>query len=303
MTGRAAGQIQGDDLIAEVLRNMEDGLFRIRRKTIVPAVFRLYLHPADFEPFREIAPFITNEIRLSLDDKLQSWNSSKRRLATTVLERIGLGESSAVPTEYVRAADQWTVEIFADLDGKLQPGEIEVYSDLGTPQKSEAGADSLSGSLTRRIFPNRPAALAETEVGAAQETVPTAQIAPSDVPKPLNSTLSPEEDGTKPRAFAYIRYADEQGQKVFEVTKNQVTIGRGGRSYWVDVKLETVPDVSREHCRIRRDPDTGRFTIEDQSQFGTAVNGKPVGRDATAEIPKRATISLAGVLDLAWEAA
>lgn len=303
MTGRASGQIQGDDLIAEVLRNMEDGLFRIRRKTIVPAVFRLYLHPADFEPFREITQFITNEIRLALDEKLQSWNSPKRRLAVTVLEKIGLGESAAVPTEHVRAAEQWTVEIFPDLDGKLHPGEIEVYSDLGTPQKSESGADSMSGSLTRRIFPNRPDLLAETQVPPGPETAPTSQIAPIAGQPTLNFPSSAQEDGTKPRAFAYIRYVDEQGQKVFEVTKNLVTIGRGGRSYWVDLKLETVPDVSREHCRIRRDPDTGRFTIEDRSQFGTAVNGKPVGRDAAAEVPKRATISLAGVLDLAWEAA
>ena len=66
-----------------------------------------------------------------------------------------------------------------------------------------------------------------------------------------------------PRAFAYISYVDQHGPQKFEVTKNQIVIGRGGSSYWVDLKLETVPDVSREHCRIRRDTETGRFTIED----------------------------------------
>ena len=68
------------------------------------------------------------------------------------------------------------------------------------------------------------------------------------------------------------------GPKTFEVTKNQMVIGRGGRSYWVDLKLETLPDVSREHCRIRRDAETGRFTIEDVSQFGTAVTASPSAR-------------------------
>ena len=82
-----------------------------------------------------------------------------------------------------------------------------------------------------------------------------------------------------------------------------MVIGRGGRSYWVDLKLETLPDVSREHCRIRRDAETGRFTIEDLSQFGTAVNGKPVGKNTSMELPPRGTISLAGVLDLKWESA
>ena len=48
-------------------------------------------------------------------------------------------------------SDDWIVEIHPDLDGKLQPGEIEVYSELGAPQKAEYGA----GSLTRRIFPKQ----------------------------------------------------------------------------------------------------------------------------------------------------
>ena len=202
-------------------------------------------------------------------------------------------------SEFFRIGDDWTVEIYPDLDGKLQPGEIEVYSDLGAPQKAEYGA----GSLTRRIFPK----------GAEPKPDDAAPAPPMEQPdsSPTVATVTPaaasvqkenEESSTKGRAFAYIRYADQQGHKTFEVTKNQMVIGRGGRSYWVDLKLETLPDVSREHCRIRRDPETGRFTIEDVSQFGTAVNGKPVGQNASAELPRRATISLAGVVDLQWEA-
>jgi hypothetical protein len=43
--------------------------------------------------------------------------------------------------------------------------------------------------------------------------------------------------------------------------------------------------------------------VEDLSQFGTAVNGTPVGKNSSAELPRRATISLAGVIDLQWESA
>ena len=56
------------------------------------------------------------------------------------------------------------------------------------------------------------------------------------------SSDSPDEDRTKGRAFAHIRYADQSGQKAFEVTKNLTVIGRGGRSYWVDLRLETASD-------------------------------------------------------------
>jgi hypothetical protein len=267
MTGSAPGRLQGDDLIAEILRNMEEGLFRIREKTLVPAIFRIYLNPDDYEPFRHVAAFVAGEIRAALDTQLASWNGTGRKFPLRLPKKT---------TEYVRIADEWTVDIYPDLDGKLQRGEIEIYSELGAPQKTEYGA----GSLTRRIFP-KPAELA-TDVTS-------------------RTSVAEEEDSTKGLCLAYLRYADERGQQVFEVTKSQVVIGRGGRSYWVDVKVETLPDVSREHCRIRRDPETGRFTIEDVSQFGTAVNGKPVGRNAAAELPKRATISLAGVIDLQWE--
>ena len=298
MTGRAPGRLpgrlQGDDLIGEVLRNMEEGLFRIRRKTLVPAIYRIYLNPEDYEPFRDVVPFIAGEIRTALDERLASWNRSRRKLAANLLGKIGVGptvtNATAADSEYVRLGDAWLVEIHPDLDNQLHPGEIEVYSELGSPQKSEYGA----GSLTRRIFPKEP------EQGP--DSVPTGA---TGIPPHTSEQEGPKDDKdqTKGLAFAYLRYADQQGPHTFEVTKSQVAIGRGGRSYWVDLKLETLPDVSREHCRIRRDAETGRFSIEDVSQFGTAVNGKPVGRNESAELPARATISLAGIIDLQWEAA
>ena len=80
MTGRAAGRLQGDDLIGEVLRNMEEGLFHIRRKTLVPAIYRIYLSPGDYEPFRDVIPFLAGEIRAALDEQLASWNGTRRKL-------------------------------------------------------------------------------------------------------------------------------------------------------------------------------------------------------------------------------
>jgi pSer/pThr/pTyr-binding forkhead associated (FHA) protein len=288
MNRGAPGRLQGDDLIGEVLRNMEEGLFRIRRKTIVPSIYRIYLSAHDYEPFRDVVPFVAGEIRAALDERLASWNGSRRKFASGLLEKIGAGEAVG-GSEYVRLGEGWTVEIYPDLDGKLQAGEIEVYSELGAPQKTEYGP----GSLTRRIFPQKAEPASDSTPRAGTPEQPTAS-------QPVASQTE-EEDRTKGIVLAYLRYADEGGQRVFEVVKNQVVIGRGGRSYWVDLKLDTSPDVSREHCRIRRDPETSRFTIEDVSQFGTAVNGKPVGQNASAELPKRATISLASVIDLQWE--
>jgi hypothetical protein len=288
MSTRSSARIQGDDLIGEVLRNMDESLFRIRRKTIVPAIYRIYLHPDDFEPFRDVAPFIAGEIRAALDEKLSALNRSPVKAASSLLKKISRRTTATPqPAGYVRVGDAWTVEIYPDLDGNLQSGEIEVHSELGAPQKTEYGA----GSMTRRIIPQK----AETPADSA----PTVATAPAAVASVAEEA---KPDQTKGLVFAYLRYADQEGHKTYEVTRNQFVIGRGGRSYWVDLKLETLPDVSREHCRIRRDAETGRFTVEDLSQFGTAVNGQPVGRNTAAELPKRATISLAGVIDLQWEA-
>jgi len=294
MTSRAPGRLQGDDLVAEVLRNMEEGLFRIRQKTLVPAIYRIYLSADDYEPFRDVVPFIAGEIRTALDERLAALNGSRRKVAAGLLKKFGAGDAIA-SNQFVRVAESWVVEIYPDLDLKLQPGEIEVHSELGSPQKADYGG----GSLTRRIVA-KPATPPEPEPEAA----PTIRTPATPPPPPASEkeTESHISEQTKGLVLAYLRFTDQHGEQSYEVTKNQVVIGRGGRSYWVDLKLDTLPDVSREHCRIRRDAETGRFTIEDVSQFGTAVNGKPVGRNASAELPRRATISLAGVIDLQWEA-
>ena len=97
--------------------------------------------------------------------------------------------------------------------------------------------------------------------------------------------------------------------------KNQVVIGRGGRDYRTDLKLDTLPDVSREHVRLRRDAQSGEFFIKDLSRLGTTVDGQPIPssmeyegnekRDKNVEVklPAKARIGLAGVVFLDFQAA
>jgi predicted component of type VI protein secretion system len=93
--------------------------------------------------------------------------------------------------------------------------------------------------------------------------------------------------------------------KTFVMTSEEIVIGRGGKAVWVDLKLEGPADVSREHCRIRRDPKTGNFYIRDLSQFGTTVNGTPipnsVERNLEVLLPSPAKIALADVCTLEFE--
>ena len=82
-------------------------------------------------------------------------------------------------------------------------------------------------------------------------------------------------------ARARLSFEDESGRRSYDVLKDTVTIGRGGTAYPVDVRIASSPDVSREHARLRRDPQSGRFFLIDLSSLGTTVNGRrmPAGVD------------------------
>ncbi len=94
------------------------------------------------------------------------------------------------------------------------------------------------------------------------------------------------------------------------MTKDEIVVGRGGRDYWTDIKLDTLPDVSREHFRLRRDPATGQFFLKDLSRLGTTIDGEKApssiemeggekrDRNLEAPVPARARIGLAGVVFL-----
>jgi predicted component of type VI protein secretion system len=99
------------------------------------------------------------------------------------------------------------------------------------------------------------------------------------------------------------------------MTAEEIVVGRGGKAVWVDLKLDGPADISREHCRIRHDPKTGRFFIKDLSQFGTTVNdaaipnsvervegGDKVDRNREVPLPSPAKITLADVCTLEFEA-
>ena len=152
------------------------------------------------------------------------------------------------------------------------------------PTKADLGA----GSMTKRIATRR---MGGTESAATR----------TYVSEPAQGTQG---------GFATIEYEDNGGRKTFVVTKDQIVVGRGGRDYWTDLKLDTLPDVSREHLRLRRDPATGQFFVKDLSRLGTTVNGEKVpssieftegekrDRNVEAPVPNQARIGLAGVVFL-----
>jgi pSer/pThr/pTyr-binding forkhead associated (FHA) protein len=74
-----------------------------------------------------------------------------------------------------------------------------------------------------------------------------------------------------------LLYRDDSGEHVHPIAKDLTKIGRGGAEHWVDVMVTAGAQVSREHCRIRRDA-VGRLFLQDVSTWGTYLNGAAVAK-------------------------
>jgi len=275
MAESVASQITGDDIISELIRNADAGKFKVRYTILVPCIFNVYLHRRDYELIQPIAQLIQDEAVRALKEHLSNLN--KPRTARPFSKR-------EPRPEYKILEKQWIIQFHGDQEERLRPGEIEIYSELGSARPKEFGAGAMTTFITRNNAGD-PAAVAASS-----------------------------ESANRP-VLARVRYRDSGVDKTFVMTSEEIVIGRGGKAVWVDLKLEGPADVSREHCRIRRDAKTGSFFIRDLSQFGTTVNGTSIPNsverveggdkvDLNREVPlsSPASITLADVCTLEFEA-
>jgi len=285
MTGNVASQITGDDIISELIRNADAGCFKVRYTILVPCIFNVYLHPRDHDLIQPVADLIREEAVRALKEHLSDLNKPRtarpfgKRFATT-------GEPRP---EYKILEKHWMIQFHSDQEERLRPGEIEIYSELGSARQKDFGAGAMTTFITRH-----PAGDSVTVAGSGE---------------------SAHDQALARAVLARVRYRDSGMDKTFVMTSEEIVIGRGGKAVWVDLKLEGPADVSREHCRIRRDPKTGTFFIRDLSQFGTTVNGaaipnsverveggETVDRNREVLLPSPARITLADVCTLEFEA-
>ena len=277
----AANPATARDIILEIVRNMREGLEPLHYSTLPPALFHVYLHPGDMERLRGILPRIIDEACRALDAELESLNRA------SLGERLKLARRG--DPKIVAPEGGWQIRILENTDEDAAPGDIAISSELALPAKDELG----SGSMTKRIATRRLSGVESTKQSYdAAPSVPAAAAA------------------ADASAFAIIEYEDSTGHKTYRMTKDEIVVGRGGRDYWTDIKLETLSDVSREHFRLRRDPASGQFFLKDLSQLGTTIDGAKApssieweggekrDRNREAPVPPRARIGLAGVVFL-----
>jgi hypothetical protein len=274
----------GRAIILELVRAMRTNVEPLLFTTVAPTRFFVYLHPSDHQRLGGIFPMITAQARRALDEEVRAWNS---RAKPSRIPRKWLGGDDP-PPPIEMPPDVWDIRFEADDEGEMAPGDIAIASELTLPAQPEC-----EGSKTRRITTMR---LGERTSTQEQSGAEAAEPAPS---------------GT---IYGTLAYEDQRGRRRVPLTSPMIVVGRGGVGYWVDVKLDTSPDVSREHVRLRRDDASGQFFLKDLSSLGTTVDGVPVPtsvevvegrkRDKGIEVPlpARARIGLANVIVLDFEA-
>lgn len=269
----------GRDVILAVVENMRQSLEPLVTETVAPSLYRVYLHGDDHEHLRTLFGKIEAETRKVLDQELERLNKDSVPMLQRILRRKN-GGGAEPAMRYVSAESGWYIRFQEDPNGTLNPGDIEVVSEFAQPVAQGYGA----GSKTRRISTTRR----------------------------LGQTVSRRELTDSLPAYARLNYQDKRGPQTYLMAKDEIVLGREAPDVWVDVRLDTLPDVSREHARLQRTAD-GKFRIKDLSKLGTTVDGKPVPRSLEAgagevkdldrwmDLPDRARIGLANVVFLDFE--
>jgi hypothetical protein len=254
-------RISGQIIIDQLIRNMEIGLLELGYSILVPCIFSVYLHPDDYARVLNVKDIIEEDARRALTARLEKWNSKGVPLRRNTPRK-----------SYRIAAGGWWIGLFPDSESTVPPGDVEIHSEL-----NDMDQPGYAGTKT-------------TLMGRTPSVTPAQVVSDRGKTRARHATV-----------FAEIRYKDDSGTHTYLVTQDEVSIGRGGESLWVDLALETADEISREHVRLRRDGATGEFRITDLSRNGTWLNGRRLSAHTEVILPARAEISLAQVVNLSFE--
>ena len=248
----------GERIAAEIERELQDRRYPLRHVTLVPAEYHVYLHPEDYSYVESIVPRIAQDVEACLNtlvDRLNKPSAWSRLIAPANHPPI------EVPT------GGWAIHVKPAVNNDVGRGELGIHSRMAVPR-----VDQFSGSRTVRI--------SETLIsGTERRSTTRMQTEASEALAPV--AAQPEQATILPRPVLTsgprLSYRDDTGEHIYVLTKELTKIGRGGSAHWVDLTVAAGAQVSREHCRIRRDP-AGRLFLQDVSSSGTFRNGRLVPR-------------------------
>jgi hypothetical protein len=283
------------EIILAIGDNMREGLEPLLTRTLAPSLYQVYLHADDYDRLRGVFREIELEAKSFLDRELQALDRRAQPTSERIRGRLPRRLQTSIPTSgngaamrHVAAGGEWHIRFQEDPNERLEPGEIEVVSELAVGEEAGYG----SGRKTHRIAVSTTRKLPRSSSRRSVEEEPA--VASGAGGTPAAAPQSPP---------AWLEYEDTTGRQRFAIDKDEVVIGRGAVDVWVDLRLDTLPDVSRRHLKIRREPADGKWWLEDLSQFGTSVDGRLVGRTGAVELRDGSRIGLADVLSMVFRRA
>ncbi|HEY3162358.1 MAG TPA: FHA domain-containing protein [Vicinamibacterales bacterium] len=165
------------------------------------------------------------------------------------------------PMPHIDVSARPTIDVVPDPNDRLRRGQIAVHSDARLPATDYAG----------------PPTLRVTAAAPALATI--ASVRPP----------------------AILTIEDLEGRREHALVDNPTLVGRGGDGCDVHVRLRTDGQVSKQHCRLKRDESSGAYFITDLSRNGTSVDGQRLPHGVDVALPDRARIGLADALQLEFK--
>jgi len=288
---KVSARISGQIIIDEIIRNMELGRLEMGYSILLPCIFSVYLHPDDYARIAGVQEIIREDAKRVLSARMAAWNRGGSLLRRSARGAVGGKQRK----DFRIAQSDWWIEFFADTEGSVPQGDVEIHSELN--DVTQPGYRGVKTTLIERE-PSVTSARVARDRADRDTQRPTQLISQPRRPEPRHVS----EPRRQSQVYAEIRYQDDSGPQTYFLTQDEISIGRGGEDLWVDLPLYTNEEVSRDHLRLRRDPSTGSFTLVDKSRNGTWLNGRRLARGAEEKLPDRAEIGLADVVKLSFEA-
>jgi hypothetical protein len=276
--------ITPEEIINFILEEMEAGMCPSYYSNLVPSVYEVYLYVADLERLRPLEQRVRGEAVSALGEKLAALNK-----AATRKPKLALGGPKKRAKRY-ETVGEWSVVFYENTDDDARENPLVIHSTFPL----SAQTDDRVGTLTERISKRR----------SDGQTLTTSTERSGNIDRRRAMGI----------VYASLSYEDDSGAHTYQMTKDLIKIGRGAEDRWVDLKVNSKKDVSREHLQIRRDPGSGQLFIKDLSSLGTTVdgkrvlpsieqvNGQEVDRNIELPLPGKARIGLAGVLFMDFKA-
>jgi len=265
-------------IITTLVAQLGERLLRLSTRALVPTHFVVYLHPDDHLALAGVSRAIADDAWRAIDAEIERLSKQGATPLRRTLHRLAKPWAPP-PMPVERATSKRQLELLPDPHGELPRGRFTIVFQLPAPEQTD-----MTGTATVSVTS-----------GIAQDGQPTARV-----------------DHATP-VYARLDMKDDLGERTFEIRQDKLIIGRGGPGVWVDVKVRGSTDISQEHLRLRRDPQTGAFYIKDMSRNGTSVNGRrlPCGVVYDGEVkrevegqevtlPPQAQIALADAVTLAF---